>query len=149
MGGLGFARMELSTNWTSGEVDSGAYNGINPGAVSGHFVNPLHSLEMATTDLLQGLAVYPGGGSAIRLEVFGLMGNLLAVDEIYDDGLISAAVSGIASFSLYHVTEMEDVLGYDDIVFNDVVAETVPEPGLILLRASGLFGLGMIRRHIA
>ena len=133
-------------NWISGEVD-GVYNNINPGAVTGYFVNPLDSSLRATTDYLAGLTVYPDGGSPIYLEVFDLDDNLLASDMVLDDGVLSVAVAGIARFSFYHVAELDDVLGYDDITFNDVVPMDVPEPTSLLLLATGLIGLCFSNRR--
>jgi len=132
-------------NWISGEEITN--NSLNPNAITGYFVNPINSSENAITNYFEGLNVYADSDTTVFLDVFDLDGVLLASRSRVDDGILSISQESIHSFSLYHsnggFSGIDDVIGFDNIMFNDVSLIEPPSP-IPIPAAIWLFGTAMI-----
>ena len=72
--------------------------------------------------------------SAQTLEVFDIDGLLLASTSRLDDGILSISGNGIYGFALSHTNSggsgIDDIVGFDNIVFNSVTCSTFPGGGV-------------------
>jgi hypothetical protein len=137
-------------NWVSGEIWGPGNNNLNPDPISGYFVNPSNPSQDATTDHIEGLGIYVDSDTVITLDVFGLDGLLLASVSRQGRGILSISRANIHGFAFYHNNYgwngIDDIIGFDNIIFNDVTP--IPEPSTILLMSAGLIGLAAFRRKL-
>jgi len=115
-------------NWISGEEVTN--NNSNPSAISGYFVNPSNLSQNAITDYFEILSAYVDSDTTVTLEVFDLDGlSLGSRPRTGSSGILSLSVTNIHSFPLSHINSgwngIDDVIGFDNIVFNDV---SLPDP---------------------
>lgn len=146
--GVTFSNTYYSTCYGSffaaGESDT-CYNGLLDQSVSGAF--------LGTTDYVGASVIYPDNDTITTLDVFDSANNLLAsVSSAPSAGFISVAIAGISSFTFSwsgSYAGHDDVIGIDNLTFNDVTPVAVPAPSALLLLGIGLGLIGRFRARNA